>query len=87
MTEILEPAKIYVCMYAESAAFPHIHFHLIPRGPEIPPERRGPDVFLYLSEAAAASRNLGDIEEAVRIAAAVRARLNPTKQVPLLFRQ
>lgn len=76
MSAELAPAKIYICLFAESADFPHIHFHLIPRFADTPPERRGPDVFAYLSDAVAQGRNLGDIEEAARIAEAIRTRMH-----------
>ena len=42
---ILAPSKVYVCLFAESAQCPHIHFHIIPRGTEI--EVRGPEIFSY----------------------------------------
>jgi diadenosine tetraphosphate (Ap4A) HIT family hydrolase len=42
---ILAPSKVYVCLFAESAQCPHIHFHVIPRATEI--EIRGPEIFDY----------------------------------------
>lgn len=42
---ILAPSKVYVCLFAESIQCPHIHFHIIPRAPEI--EARGPQIFQY----------------------------------------
>jgi diadenosine tetraphosphate (Ap4A) HIT family hydrolase len=40
--------KTYVAQFAEAAEHPHVHFHLVPRMPDQPPERRGPAVFGYL---------------------------------------
>ena len=42
---ILAPSKIYVCLFAESAQCPHIHFHIIPRSAQM--EVRGPEIFNY----------------------------------------
>ncbi|GLY73165.1 HIT family protein [Actinoallomurus iriomotensis] len=38
-------AKTYVAQFAESEGFSHVHFHVIPRMSDLPPERRGPGVF------------------------------------------
>jgi diadenosine tetraphosphate (Ap4A) HIT family hydrolase len=75
MTEVLAAAKVYVCLFAEAAGFAHVHVHLIPRLEDTPSDRRGPQVFEYLREAAAEGRNLGDIADAERAASAVRARM------------
>jgi diadenosine tetraphosphate (Ap4A) HIT family hydrolase len=40
--------KTYVAQFAEAAEHPHVHFHVIPRMADQPPERRGPRVFEYL---------------------------------------
>jgi len=37
--------KVYVCLFAESAECPHLHFHLIPR--ESGMTSIGPDIFGY----------------------------------------
>jgi diadenosine tetraphosphate (Ap4A) HIT family hydrolase len=46
---ILAPSKMYVCLFAESAQCPHIHFHVIPRTRDI--EVRGPEIFDYRPQA------------------------------------
>lgn len=74
MREVLQPAKIYLCQFSEAENFAHIHFHLIPRYSGAPLELRGPAVFDLLS-AARGGCNLAPLEEAERIAAAVRERL------------
>lgn len=80
MTGVLAPAKIYVCMFAESLDCPHIHFHLIPRTPDVPGNRRGPNIFRYLSVAGTTGRSHAKIDEAVHVAAAVRERLEIDRQ-------
>ncbi|WP_223198814.1 HIT family protein [Solihabitans fulvus] len=37
--------KTYVVQFAEAAGFAHVHFHVVPRPPELPEELRGPRVF------------------------------------------
>jgi diadenosine tetraphosphate (Ap4A) HIT family hydrolase len=41
--------KTYVAQFAEAEGFSHVHFHLVPRLPDQPADRRGPAVFGYLS--------------------------------------
>jgi diadenosine tetraphosphate (Ap4A) HIT family hydrolase len=74
-TEVLAPAKVYVCLYAEQQDAQHVHVHLIPRSHDTPPERRGPHVFDYLRDAAVQGRNLADVEAAARAALSIRERL------------
>ena len=78
MTEVLAPAKVYVCLYAEQKDAQHVHVHLIPCYHDTPRERRGPHVFDYLRDAAMQGRNLADIEAASRAATAIRERLEAT---------
>jgi len=40
--------KTYVAQFAEAEGFSHVHFHLVPRLPDQPADRRGPAVFGYL---------------------------------------
>lgn len=75
MTQVLSPIKIYVCLFAEAANFAHIHFHLIPRFADTPPERHGPGVFDYLREAVAQGRNTDDVAAAEQAATAIRERI------------
>jgi diadenosine tetraphosphate (Ap4A) HIT family hydrolase len=41
-------AKTYVIQFAEHEGFAHVHFHVVPRMPDIPDDHRGPAVFRYL---------------------------------------
>ena len=41
-------AKTYVVQFAEKEGFAHVHFHVVPRMPDLPADRRGPGVFGYL---------------------------------------
>lgn len=43
--------KTYVVQFAEAAEHPHVHFHIIPRMDDLPPEYRGPKIFDYLGVA------------------------------------
>ncbi|MFC9326292.1 HIT family protein [Kitasatospora sp. NPDC057015] len=38
-------AKTYVAQFAEAEGFAHVHFHIVPRAGDHPPELRGPKVF------------------------------------------
>jgi diadenosine tetraphosphate (Ap4A) HIT family hydrolase len=42
-------AKTYVMQLAEKEGFAHVHFHIVPRMPGQPADRRGPAVFGYLN--------------------------------------
>lgn len=42
-------AKTYVMQFSEAEGFHHLHVHVVPRMPDLPPEHRGPQVFHYLS--------------------------------------
>jgi diadenosine tetraphosphate (Ap4A) HIT family hydrolase len=44
--------KTYVVQFAEAPRFSHVHFHLIPRMPDLPADRRGPKVFEFLTQPA-----------------------------------
>jgi diadenosine tetraphosphate (Ap4A) HIT family hydrolase len=40
--------KTYVILLAEAEGFAHLHFHVVPRMPDQPPEERGPRIFARL---------------------------------------
>jgi len=40
--------KTYTVQFAEALEHPHVHFHIIPRMADLPPEYRGPKIFGYL---------------------------------------
>jgi diadenosine tetraphosphate (Ap4A) HIT family hydrolase len=40
--------KTYVVQFAEAADHPHVHFHIIPRMADQPPDRKSTDIFKYL---------------------------------------
>lgn len=46
-------AKTYVAQFAEAEGFAHVHFHVVPRMPDLSPELRGPRVFDLLGRSAA----------------------------------
>lgn len=39
--------KTYVMLFAEKEGFAHLHVHVVPRMPDHPADRRGPDVFAF----------------------------------------
>ncbi|RKN16536.1 HIT family protein [Micromonospora musae] len=41
-------AKTYIVQFAEKEGFAHVHFHVVPRMPDLPADRCGPRVFSYL---------------------------------------
>ena len=51
LREVTGCAKTYVVQFAEAAEHPHVHFHVIPRMAEQPPERRSTGIFGYLGVA------------------------------------
>lgn len=44
---LLSPAKVYLCLFAESPNCPHVHFHIIPRPVGL--NVVGPQIFGYIS--------------------------------------
>lgn len=48
LRDVIGCAKTYVMQFAEQEGFEHIHFHIVPRMPNIPDDHRGPAVFHYL---------------------------------------
>ncbi|GIG90099.1 HIT family protein [Plantactinospora endophytica] len=46
---VLRCTKPYVVQFAEAEGFAHVHFHLVPRMPDLPSDHRGPRVFHYLT--------------------------------------
>ncbi|MCA9934892.1 MAG: HIT family protein [Ardenticatenaceae bacterium] len=41
--------KTYVMQFAEAAEHPHVHVHLVPRMADLPADRRGANIFGYLT--------------------------------------
>lgn len=52
LREVTGCQKTYLAQFAEKEGFAHVHFHLVPRMPDQPDDRRGPAVFGYLGVAA-----------------------------------
>jgi diadenosine tetraphosphate (Ap4A) HIT family hydrolase len=67
-------AKTYVAQFAEGAGFDHVHFHVVPRGPDLPADQRGPRVFGLLGRPA---EEWVPAERMDELALALRAHLNP----------
>jgi Diadenosine tetraphosphate (Ap4A) hydrolase and other HIT family hydrolases len=67
--DVVGCAKTYVVLYAEHAAYPHLHFHVIPRASDLAPELRGPAIFGLMGQ-----REIPEAERD-RIAIALRPRV------------
>ncbi|MFF3667230.1 HIT family protein [Microtetraspora malaysiensis] len=48
LREITGCTKTYVVQFAELEGFNHVHFHVVPRMPDLPIELRGPRVFGFM---------------------------------------
>ena len=48
MRAVLGCSKTYVALFAEAEGFEHVHFHVVPRGPDLDPALRGPRVFGHM---------------------------------------
>ena len=44
MRGVLGCSKTYVALFTEAEAFEHVHFHVVPRSPDMDPALRGPRV-------------------------------------------
>lgn len=64
--------KTYLMQFAEKEGFAHVHFHVVPRMPDLPDDRRGPAIFGYLG--AAEGQRLDEAHQD-EIAEAIRAQL------------
>lgn len=65
--------KTYVVQFAEAEGFAHVHFHIVPRMPDLPAEHRGPGVFDLLRRP---EQERVTAQEADRMALALRAELH-----------
>jgi diadenosine tetraphosphate (Ap4A) HIT family hydrolase len=45
LTAALHPTRVYVSLFGEGEGFEHIHFHVVPRPPDLLPEFHGPKIF------------------------------------------
>lgn len=50
LAEATSCVKSYLMQFSEAEGFSHLHVHLVPRMADQPVERRGPQVFGYLSD-------------------------------------
>ncbi len=70
--EVTGCVKTYVVQFAEQEGFGHVHFHVVPRMPGIPDDRRGPAVFGYLTRTP--GQEIGE-QHRDEVAAALQTRL------------
>jgi diadenosine tetraphosphate (Ap4A) HIT family hydrolase len=45
LQQVLGCQKTYIAQFAEAEGFSHVHFHVVPRAPDLPHELRGPGIF------------------------------------------
>jgi diadenosine tetraphosphate (Ap4A) HIT family hydrolase len=69
---VLGCQKTYVAQFAEAEGFAHVHFHVVPRPPDLARELRGPRIFQLLD---AADDSRVGAEEMTRLAAELAAQL------------
>ena len=67
--------KTYLAQFAEAEGFSHVHFHVVPRMADLPPDRRGPHVFGLLGVAGGGRVSDDRMDQ---LAAALARRLTPT---------
>ncbi|MGC0419211.1 HIT family protein [Embleya sp. AB8] len=48
LREVTGCARTYVAQFAEREGFAHVHFHVVPRPPDLAAELRGPGAFAFL---------------------------------------
>ncbi|MGB6455345.1 MAG: hypothetical protein WBH47_12765 [Streptosporangiaceae bacterium] len=48
---VLGCQKTYVAQFAEAEGFAHVHFHVVPRPPDLARDLRGPRIFQLLGVA------------------------------------
>jgi diadenosine tetraphosphate (Ap4A) HIT family hydrolase len=71
--------KTYVVQFAEAEGFAHVHFHLVPRLPDLAPDRVGPNVFALLNPAEDQRVPADRMDE---LAVALRRHLDPGNVAP-----
>jgi diadenosine tetraphosphate (Ap4A) HIT family hydrolase len=72
LARVLGCQKTYVAQFAEADGFVHVHFHIVPRPPDLARDLRGPRIFQLLG--AAADARVGEAEM-TRLAAELAAQL------------
>jgi diadenosine tetraphosphate (Ap4A) HIT family hydrolase len=72
LARVLGCQKTYVAQFAEADGFAHVHFHVVPRPPDLARDLRGPRIFQLLG--AADDTRVGE-EEMIRLAAELAAQL------------
>lgn len=55
-------AKTYVMQFAEAEGFSHVHFHVVPRMPDLSHEHTGPRIFHFLKQPQAAWVSAGEMD-------------------------
>jgi diadenosine tetraphosphate (Ap4A) HIT family hydrolase len=74
LTAALHPVRVYVALFGEGEGFQHIHFHVVPRPPDLAAEFRGPKVFGLWAKAQA-DGDLAPLDEVTALADRLRMAL------------
>jgi diadenosine tetraphosphate (Ap4A) HIT family hydrolase len=74
LARVLGCQKTYVAQFAEADGFAHVHFHVVPRPPDLARDLRGPRIFQLLG--VGESAQIGE-DEMNRLAAELAAQLGP----------
>jgi diadenosine tetraphosphate (Ap4A) HIT family hydrolase len=72
LARVLGCQKTYIAQFAEAEGFAHVHFHVVPRPPDLARELRGPRIFQLLG---ATDESRVGREEMTRLAAELAAQL------------
>lgn len=76
LARVLGCQKTYVAQFAEADGFAHVHFHVVPRPPDLGRDLRGPRIFQLLG--VAPEERVGE-EEMTRLAAELAAQISPRR--------
>ena len=81
LREVLGCSKTYVALFAEAEGFAHVHFHVMPRQPDLDPGLRGPYVFSLLGGDPASHVSAQVMDEvAISVGQALRLESRPSRK-------
>ena len=81
LREVLGCSKTYVALFAKAEGFAHVHFHVMPRQPDLDPGLRGPRVFSLLGGDPASQVSAQVMDEvAISVGQALRLESRPSRK-------
>lgn len=78
---IIGCSKTYVVQFAEAQRFGHVHFHIVPRMPDRPPDLLGPKAFTLLNRPGSEQVSAGRRDE-LAVAIATRLQQDLAGRIP-----